>query len=111
MSKSTLHNIDQIQRLDIRIGDTVVIQKAGDVIPEVVEVLKDLRDGKERKFAMPKHCPVCGAPVKQQEAATATAPVARCWPSRHEPISMLPDRPATIWTAVPSRARRLQPQR
>ncbi len=76
VSKSTLHNIDQIQRLDIRIGDTVVIQKAGDVIPEVVEVLKDLRDGKERKFAMPKHCPVCGAPVKQQEAATKEETVA-----------------------------------
>ncbi|HTH93310.1 MAG TPA: NAD-dependent DNA ligase LigA [Candidatus Paceibacterota bacterium] len=68
VSKSTLHNIDQINRLDIRIGDTVVIQKAGDVIPEVVQVLKDLRTGKEKKFVMPKKCPVCGFPVEQREA-------------------------------------------
>jgi DNA ligase (NAD+) len=63
VSKSTLHNIDQIERLDVRIGDTVVIQKAGDVIPEVVMVLKDMRSGKEKKFIMPKKCPVCGANV------------------------------------------------
>ena len=68
VSKATLHNIDQIKRLDIRIGDTVVIQKAGDVIPEVVQVLSDLRTGKEKKFVMPKKCPVCGFPVEQREA-------------------------------------------
>jgi DNA ligase (NAD+) len=66
VSKATLHNMDQIARLDIRIGDTVIIQKAGDVIPEVVQVLKDLRSGKEKKFSMPKKCPVCGFPVAQQ---------------------------------------------
>lgn len=59
VSKATLHNIDQINRLDIRIGDTVVIQKAGDVIPEVVEVLVKMRKGNEKKFKMPEHCPVC----------------------------------------------------
>ncbi len=68
VSKATLHNMDQIARLDIRIGDTVIIQKAGDVIPEVVSVLKDLRNGKEKKFAMPKQCPVCGFAVEQREA-------------------------------------------
>lgn len=68
VSKATLHNIDQIKRLDIRIGDTVVIQKAGDVIPEVVQVLSDLRSGKEKKFAMPKQCPACGFPVAQRAA-------------------------------------------
>lgn len=68
VSKATLHNIDQIKRLDIKIGDTVVIQKAGDVIPEVVEVLKDLRDGKEKSFVMPKLCPECNSEVKKREA-------------------------------------------
>ncbi|MDB5255120.1 MAG: ligase, NAD-dependent, ligase protein, partial [Candidatus Nomurabacteria bacterium] len=68
VSKATLHNMDQIDRLGIRIGDTVVIQKAGDVIPEVVQVLTDLRTGKEKKFSMPKKCPVCGFPVEQRAA-------------------------------------------
>lgn len=67
VSKATLHNMDQIKRLDIKIGDTVIIQKAGDVIPEVVQVLKDLRNGTEKKFSMPKKCPVCGFPVTQSE--------------------------------------------
>ncbi len=66
VSKATLHNIDQINRLDIRIGDTVVIQKAGDVIPEVVEVLTKLRDGKEKKFKMPNTCPVCDFKVENR---------------------------------------------
>ncbi|HXK35126.1 MAG TPA: NAD-dependent DNA ligase LigA [Candidatus Paceibacterota bacterium] len=66
ISKATLHNMDQIKRLDIRIGDTVVIQKAGDVIPEVVEVIKRLRTGKERKFHMPAKCPVCGGKIEQK---------------------------------------------
>ena len=69
VSRATLHNEDEIKRLDIRIGDTVVIQKAGDVIPDVVEVLKDLRTGKERVFVMPKHCPVCGSLVKKERSA------------------------------------------
>jgi DNA ligase (NAD+) len=68
VSKATLHNMDQIARLDIRIGDTVIIQKAGDVIPEVVSVLKDLRTGKEKKFTMPKKCPICGFPVALRQA-------------------------------------------
>ncbi len=67
VSRATLHNEDEINRLDIRIGDTVVIHKAGDVIPEVVEVLKNLRTGKEKKFHMPAHCPICGGLVKREE--------------------------------------------
>lgn len=67
VSKATLHNMDQINRLDIRIGDTIVIQKAGDVIPEVVEVLDKLRTGKEKKFKMPKVCPVCNSNVSRKE--------------------------------------------
>jgi DNA ligase (NAD+) len=63
VSKATLHNMDQIERLGLKIGDTVVIQKAGDVIPEVVEVLVGMRTGKEKKFKMPEFCPVCGESV------------------------------------------------
>jgi DNA ligase (NAD+) len=65
VSKATLHNLDQIEEKDIRIGDTVVIQKAGDVIPEVVESLPKMRSGKEKKFKMPKDCPECGGAVER----------------------------------------------
>jgi len=70
ISKATLHNMDQIERLDVRIGDTVVIQKAGDVIPEVVEVLPKMRTGKEKKFKMPAKCPVCGAQVSKSSKSS-----------------------------------------
>ncbi|MBE7030428.1 MAG: NAD-dependent DNA ligase LigA [Ruminococcaceae bacterium] len=69
--KATLHNLDFIREKDIRIGDTVVIQKAGDIIPEVVEVKTDLRDGSEREFSMPDTCPACGAPVRREEGEAA----------------------------------------
>src|SRR6185369_7026474 len=65
ISKATLHNIDQINRLGVRVGDTVVVQKAGDVIPEVVEVLSKMRTGKEKKVKIPAKCPVCGAKVEK----------------------------------------------
>lgn len=66
ISKATLHNIDQINRLDVRVGDTVVIQKAGDVIPEVVGVLLKMRTGKEKKIQAPKECPICGSDVERR---------------------------------------------
>ncbi len=66
VSKATLHNMDQIERLDLRIGDTVVIEKAGDVIPKVVEVLTRMRTGKEKKFKMVDKCPVCGGKVAKK---------------------------------------------
>jgi DNA ligase (NAD+) len=66
VSKATLHNIEQIERLDVRVGDTVIIQKAGDVIPEVVEVIKTLRPKKTVAFTMPSKCPVCGGRVEQR---------------------------------------------
>lgn len=66
VSKATLHNADQIEKLDIRIGDTVVIEKAGDVIPKVVESLKKMRTGREKKFIMPEKCPVCGGKVSRR---------------------------------------------
>jgi len=58
--RATLHNQDQIERLDVRVGDTVILQKAGDVIPEIVQVLTELRNGKEKKYRFPKHVPACG---------------------------------------------------
>lgn len=67
VSRATLHNQDEINRKDVRIGDTVIIQKAGDIIPEVVEVLKDLRKGTEVRFILPNKCPVCGAKTKKNE--------------------------------------------
>ena len=67
ISKTTLHNEDYIKERDIRIGDTVVIQKAGDVIPEVIEVVKKKRTGEEKEFKMPNICPVCGAQAVREE--------------------------------------------
>ncbi|MCA9374296.1 NAD-dependent DNA ligase LigA [Candidatus Peregrinibacteria bacterium] len=71
ISRATLHNEDEMERKDIRIGDTVIIQKAGDVIPEVVRVLPDLRTGGERKFKFPKKCPVCNSRVERIEGEAA----------------------------------------
>ncbi|MFC1615988.1 NAD-dependent DNA ligase LigA [Patescibacteria group bacterium] len=71
VSRATLHNQDEIEKKDVRIGDTVIIQKAGDVIPEVVEIIKDLRNGKEIKIKFPKKCPVCGAEVKRPVGESA----------------------------------------
>jgi DNA ligase (NAD+) len=68
VSRATLHNQDEIDRLDVRIGDTVIIQRAGDVIPEVVQVITSKRKGTEKKFKMPSKCPVCGAEVIKEEA-------------------------------------------
>ena len=60
--------MDQIERLGLRIGDTVVIEKAGDVIPKVVEVLVRMRTGKEKKFKMPTICPACGEKIEKKES-------------------------------------------
>jgi DNA ligase (NAD+) len=66
VSKATLHNFDQIERLGIKIGDTVVIEKAGDVIPKVIEVLTKLRSGKEKSFKVPKVCSVCEGGIEKK---------------------------------------------
>ncbi|MDP2642952.1 MAG: NAD-dependent DNA ligase LigA [Candidatus Peregrinibacteria bacterium] len=71
VSRATLHNEDEINKKDIRIGDTVIIQKAGDVIPEVVSVIKDLRTGEEKPFHFPKKCPVCGSDIERKEGESA----------------------------------------
>jgi len=74
VKRATLHNEDEIRRKDIRIGDTVIIEKGGDIIPQVVKVVESKRTGKEKKFSMPKKCPVCGANVMRLEGEA----VARC---------------------------------
>lgn len=71
ISKTTLHNEDFIMEKGLKIGDTVVIQKAGDVIPEVVEVVKSKRTGEEKNFEMPRKCPVCGADAIREEGEAA----------------------------------------
>jgi len=71
VKNSTLHNEDEIARKDIRIGDHVIVQRAGDVIPQVVRVVKDKRDENVKIFHMPKHCPVCGGDVYREEAEAA----------------------------------------
>jgi DNA ligase (NAD+) len=71
VERATLHNQDEIDRLDVRIGDTVVIQRAGDVIPDVVKVITSKRTGKEKKYKLPKKCPVCGAGVVRLEGEAA----------------------------------------
>ncbi|MFL5684550.1 MAG: NAD-dependent DNA ligase LigA [Chloroflexota bacterium] len=69
VARATLHNLDEIRRKDIRIGDHVILQKAGDVIPEVVRPVVEKRTGDERAFDMPLTCPVCATPVVQDEGA------------------------------------------
>lgn len=71
VSRATLHNADEIAKKDIRIGDTVIIRKAGDVIPEVVKSIKELRTGKEKKFKFPSTCPVCGEKIERPEGESA----------------------------------------
>jgi len=78
VKRATLHNQDQIRRLDVRVGDTVVIQKAGEIIPEVVRVVTDKRTGTEKVFHFPKECPECGSKVSKGAAAEGEAAVWRC---------------------------------
>ncbi len=71
---ATLHNQDEIDRKDVRIGDTVVVQRAGDVIPEIVKVILEKRTGKEKRFPMPDRCPICDSEVDRPEGEA----VSRC---------------------------------
>ena len=71
VSRATLHNQDEITRLDVRVGDTVIIQKAGDIIPDIVKTLIKLRSGKEKKFIFPKFCPSCHSPVTKKDGEVA----------------------------------------
>ncbi|NQT50047.1 NAD-dependent DNA ligase LigA [Candidatus Kuenenbacteria bacterium] len=71
VSRATLHNIDELKRKDVRIGDTVILRKAGDIIPEIIKPLPKLRDGKEQKVSMPRNCPICHSDVKRKEGESA----------------------------------------
>jgi DNA ligase (NAD+) len=71
VKSASLHNMDEIERKDIRIADAVVVERAGDVIPYVVQVLTEKRTGAEQRFIMPDHCPVCGAVVYREEGEAA----------------------------------------
>lgn len=71
VSRATLHNEDEIMKKDIRIGDTVEIQRAGDVIPEVIKIVESKRSGQEKEFRMPPHCPECGSEIVRQQGESA----------------------------------------
>ena len=78
VSRATLHNQDEIERLDVRIGDTVVLRKAGDIIPEVVEVLKDFRNKNAKKYIFPKKCPECKQDVSVNNTLTGKSVAIYC---------------------------------
>jgi DNA ligase (NAD+) len=78
VTRASLHNEDEIQRLGVKVGDHVLVEKAGEIIPQVVGVIKEKRKGKEKEFKMPKRCPVCGSPVlrdKQEVAVRCVNPL------------------------------------
>ncbi len=95
VSRATLHNEDEIRKKDLRIGDTVIVQRAGDVIPEVVSVDREKRDGSEKPFTMPEQCPECGARVVRIEGEVALRCInLSCQAQLREHISHFASRPA-----------------
>lgn len=90
---ATLHNFDQIERLGVRIGDTVIISRAGDVIPQVTEVLTNLRDGSEKQFKVPDECPVCNSKIVH-EGAIWRCPDPDCGPRVRESLAHFVSRAA-----------------
>ncbi|GAB6100006.1 NAD-dependent DNA ligase LigA [Halanaerocella petrolearia] len=82
VSRANLHNQDELERKDIRIGDHVIVEKAGDIIPQVVEVLKDKRTGEEEKYSLPDTCPVCGAQAVRLEGEAATQCIGGACPAK-----------------------------
>ena len=87
VSRATLHNADEIARKDVRVGDTIILRKAGDIIPEVVQVLPKLRPKGAKKFAMPKKCPVCGSAIAREESGAVLRCTNRdCFPMQRERI-------------------------
>ncbi len=88
VTRATLHNIDNIRDKDIRIGDIVILQKAGDIIPEVVESLPGKRTGAEKVYEMPTHCPACGSPVvRDEDMAAVRCPNELCPAKRSRAIA------------------------
>ncbi len=82
VSRSTLHNWDEMERKDIRIGDTAIVERAGDVIPHVVAVITEKRTGAERKFPLPEKCPACGSSVVREEGEVAVRCVSLYCPAQ-----------------------------
>ncbi len=82
VSRATLHNEDEVERLGVKIGDSVVVGRAGDVIPHIIEVLPEMRQGDEKSFKMPEKCPVCGEEVKKEEGGVVTRCVNEDCPAR-----------------------------
>ncbi|MGI9118188.1 MAG: NAD-dependent DNA ligase LigA, partial [Minisyncoccia bacterium] len=89
VSRATLHNMDEIQRLDVKIGDTVILKKAGDVIPEIIKTILELRTGKEKAFHMPKKCGECGSVLVQRKNSTGDTSVAYYCPNKYCPAQVL----------------------
>lgn len=89
VSRATLHNQDEIDRLDVRIGDTVILRKAGDIIPEILQVVSELRPARTRRFVIPSNCPVCGAPAARRTGGLGSDSVALYCTNRHCPAQSL----------------------
>lgn len=83
VSRATLHNQDEIDRLDVRIGDTVIIQKAGDIIPEVLEVVLNLRPEKTKKYSLPSVCPACQSTLTKRDDSVALYCLNSECPAKH----------------------------
>lgn len=95
VSRSTLHNWDEIERKDIRIGDIVIVERAGDVIPHVIGVIKEKRTGKEKKVPVPEKCPVCGSKAVREEGEVAVRCIGISCPAQvQEKIIHFASRPA-----------------
>jgi DNA ligase (NAD+) len=95
ITRATLHNMDEIERLGVQIGDTVIVGRAGDVIPDILKVLPELRTGKEKKFRMPKKCPVCATAIIHPEGQVAyRCPNLDCPAQKRETIYHLVSRNA-----------------
>jgi len=87
ISRATLHNEDEIKRLGVKIGDTVIVGRAGDVIPDVIQVLPELRTGREKEFRLPKNCPVCGSKLmKPEEEVIWRCPNSNCPARKRESL-------------------------
>lgn len=89
VSRATLHNQDEINRLDIRVGDTVILRKAGDIIPEIVKVLVELRPKNSKVFRLPSKCPECATELKTYETTSGEESVSLFCPNRHCPAQII----------------------
>jgi len=95
ITRATLHNEDEIRRLDVKIGDTVIVGRAGDVIPDIIKVLPELRTGKEKAFKMPAHCPSCGTKLERSETeALWRCPNVKCFARSRRSFYHFVSRPA-----------------